>query len=68
MLSKIGMKFDGGGDHLNPLIMLKNVRYFSLTSKVHLKGALGYISLGGLGGQPLRSAIPYLLPLVGTSA
>jgi hypothetical protein len=57
--------------------MRGNIRYLDFTSKVHLKGALGYISLGGSGGllvlaslcptQPLATSPPSLTPQVPTS-
>ena len=52
MLIKLARNLTGGVNRLNPLIMRGNIRYLDLTSKVHLKGALGYISLGGSGGRP----------------
>jgi len=51
MLIKLARNLTGGVNRLNPLIMRWNIRYLDLTSKVHLKGALGYISLGGSGGR-----------------
>ena len=57
MLIKLARNLTGGVNRLNPLIMRGNIRYLDLTSKVHLKGALGYISLGGSGGLLVHACL-----------